>query len=182
MQVVFDVAVAGFVLLAAVLGAWKGLGWQMAAIVSPVAGLGLGIPLSARLAGFFGPHAPLNRLAALLVLYVAISLLVHLGALAYRKCLERWGLALWDRHMGAVAGAVKGFAMSLILTVAALSLWSGVRADVRDTRAGRLMALVVAAIRPALPEDVRQILRPYLIHLDRPAGDPGESTAAQPRS
>ena len=158
----FDLLVLGFVLLAAVLGAWKGFAWQMAHVLSAVAGIGLGWPLSVFLSPHLGLPAPIDRLAALGILYLALSLLVHLCALGFRKSLERRRLASWDHHVGFVAGAVKGFALSVVLMVAALATSVESAAAIRSSRMGRLMEETVVAIRPALPEAVRALVDPCL--------------------
>lgn len=172
MQVVFDVAVAGLVVLSAAWGAWKGFARQMAAVLSPLVGLGAGLPLSARLAPHFGAAAPLNRWIALLVLYLLLSFAVHLLAAVYRKLLDRCRLDGWDRHAGGVCGALLGFVFCLILTAAAASLSPRARDEVRGTRAGRVMGRVVTEVEPALPGDVRRALSPFLRGLLEPPDAP----------
>ncbi len=159
---VFDLLVLGLVLAAAVVGAWKGFAWQIAHVLSAVAGLGLGWPLSALLGPPLGIAAPLDRLAAFGILYLAISLVVHLCALGLRKSLERRRLASWDHHVGFVAGAMKGTALALLLTLAAMALSVESAAAVRSSRMGRLMGDVAVALRPALPAEVRAVVDPVL--------------------
>jgi membrane protein required for colicin V production len=165
---VYDLLVLALVLGASLLGAWKGLAWQMASVLSPVVGLGAGWPLSAWLAPRMGVPAPLDRWMALAILYVALSLAVHLLALAFRKGLERSRLDAWDHHVGFVAGALKGFLLAILLTAAVVASAPEAGEDVRSTRLGRVMGEVVAAIRPALPAGVREAVRPVLESLAPP--------------
>lgn len=158
----FDLLVLGVVLLAALLGAWKGFAWQMAHVLSAVVGLGLGWPLSEFLAPYVGLPAPIDRWTAVGILYVTISLLVHLCALGFRKFLERRRLASWDHHVGFVTGAVKGLALSLLLMVVALAGAGESAAAIRCSRMGRLLEETVAALRPALPAELRAVVDPVM--------------------
>lgn len=160
LQVLFDLLVAGFVLLVAALGARKGFAWQLAALFSPVAGVGIGWPLSAALAPSMGPQPPLDRWSAFGLLYLLISLAVHLLALGFRKGLQRCRLEPWDRHVGFVVGGVKGFGLALALTAGALTLFAERRGEVRSTRMGTLMGRVVDEMRPALPAALLPYLEP----------------------
>src|SRR5712671_6478336 len=105
----FDLVVVLVVLLASVFGAWKGLAWQLASIISLVVGFVVAIPFSGPMSPLFGAHPPLNRFVAVAVLYALVSLGVYVVALVYRAVIQKWKLDQWDRHLGAVMGAVKGF-------------------------------------------------------------------------
>ena len=78
------------------------------------------------------------------------------------ESLEKRRLASWDHHVGFVAGAVKGVALALLLTLAAMATSMDSAAVIRASRMGRLMEGAVVALRPALPEDVRTIVDPVL--------------------
>jgi uncharacterized membrane protein required for colicin V production len=165
---VFDALVVGFVLLAAGIGAWKGFAWQLGAFLAPVAGLAAGWPLSARLAPHLALRAPMDRWAAFALIYMLITLVVYLAALALRRSLERAQLGGWDRHLGFAAGALKGFALALLLTAGALSFSKELRAQIPATRAGGLMAQAVRTVRPALPRSASDLLGPWFELLDPP--------------
>jgi len=163
---VFDALVVGVVALAALVGAWKGFAWQLGATLAPVAGLAIGWPLSAGLAPHLGMRAPMDRWAAFGLLYMLITLLLYLAALALRRGLERAQLGGWDRHLGFATGALKGFALALFLTAGALSFSKELRAQIPATRAGGLMAQAVRTVRPALPRSANELLGPWFELLD----------------
>jgi uncharacterized membrane protein required for colicin V production len=165
--VIFDALVVGFVALAAGIGAWKGFAWQLGAILAPAAGIAAGWPLSAALAPQLSLRAPLDRWAAFGLLYVGISLLVFLAALGLRKLLERARLGAWDRHLGFAAGALKGVALAVALTLASLPFSADLRARIPETRSGGLMAEIVQALRPALPPAACELLDPWFRLLQR---------------
>jgi uncharacterized membrane protein required for colicin V production len=165
--VIFDALVVGFVALAAGIGAWKGFAWQLGAILAPAAGIAAGWPLSAALASQFPLRAPFSRWAAFGLLYVGITLLVSLAALALRKLLERAQLGAWDRHLGFAAGALKGFALSVVFTIAVLALSADLRAQIPETRTGGLMAQAARTLEPALPPAAIEFLAPWFRLLQR---------------
>jgi membrane protein required for colicin V production len=158
--VVFDTVVVGFVALIAGIGAWKGFAWQLGAVLAPVAGLLVAWPLSAGLAPHLSVRAPFDRWAAFALLYVLVTLVVFVAALGIRRMLERAQLGAWDRHLGFVLGAVKGFLLAIVLTAGALAVSGDLR--VRETRAGELMAQAVRAVRPALSASASDLLSPWL--------------------
>jgi uncharacterized membrane protein required for colicin V production len=164
----FDALVVGFVALAAGIGAWKGFAWQLGATLAPIAGLAAGWPLSAGLAPHLGLRAPMDRWAAFALLYMLITLLLYVAALALRRLLERAELGGWDRHLGFAAGALKGFALAVLLTAGALSFSKELRAQIPGTRAGGLMAQALRTVRPALPRSAAELLGPWFELLDPP--------------
>jgi membrane protein required for colicin V production len=165
--VIFDAVVLCFVALAAGIGAWKGFAWQLGAILAPVAGISAGWPLSAALAPHLSLRAPLDRWAALGLLYVGITLLVFLVALGLRKLLERAQLRAWDRHLGFAVGALKGFALAVAFTLAALAFSADLRARIPETRTGEFMAQALRTVRPVLPAAATDLLGPWFQLLQR---------------
>ena len=165
---IFDVVVVMTVLLASVFGAWKGLAWQAAGVLSLVAGFVVAIPLSGPFAPLFGATAPLNRFIAVAVLYALVSLGVYVAALCYRTTIQKWKLDHWDRHLGAVAGAIKGFLLGLVLTYFAVTLWAGLREPILTTRLGKVMAYAMSILHPIWPPGVHDIVHPYVHRLEEP--------------
>jgi uncharacterized membrane protein required for colicin V production len=90
---------------------------------------------------------------------MAVTLLVFLAALGLRRMIRRAQLREWDRHLGFLAGAAKGFALAVVLTLGALAFSSELRERVRGTRTGDLMAQAVRALRPVLPDALDPWLR-----------------------
>ena len=156
----FDLAVAVLILAAAVVGAWKGFAMQAAGVVSLAAGLTWGGPLAARLAPHLGLAAPLDRVAALALVYIGLSFLIFAAALGVRRALDRAGLLPWDRHLGAVSGALAGAVLVLALSCAALAVRRDLRADVLGTASGRAMGAAVEALRDVLPRALDPFLAP----------------------
>jgi membrane protein required for colicin V production len=168
-SVFFDIAVVGIVVLALLHGAWKGLAWQLAGIFSLIAGFGVGLPLSAPLAHFFGSSAPLNRFIAVAVVYALVSLGIYLAAFYYREAIQKWKLDNWDRHLGGLLGAIKGYLLCLVLTFFAITLFSGLRDPILSRPTGKLMAYTMHSVHPVWPAGFHSIIHSYIEHDEEPA-------------
>jgi membrane protein required for colicin V production len=164
----FDVIVLGIILLAILHGAWKGLAWQLAGIFSLLAGFVVAIPASAPMAHFFGSAAPLNRFIAVAVLYALVSLGIYMAAFYYREAIQKWKLDNWDRHLGGMLGAVKGYLFCLALTFFAVTLFSGLREPILTRPTGKLMAYTMHAVHPIWPNGFHAVIHSYIKHDTEP--------------
>jgi membrane protein required for colicin V production len=162
----------GTILLASLLGAWKGLAWQLAGIFSLILGFVVAIPGSAPIAHFFGQTAPLNRFIAAGILYAVVSLGIYLAAFYYREAIQKWKLDNWDRHLGGVLGAVKGYLLCLALTFFAITLFSGLRDPILTRPTGKLMAYTMHSIHPVWPAGFHGIIHSYIEHDVEPEEPP----------
>ena len=166
---IYDLAVVGIIVLSALLGAWKGLAWQLAGILSLLAGFVVALPFSAPLAPLFGSTAPLNRFIAVAVLYVLVSFGIYLAAYFYREAIQKWKLDNWDRHLGGVLGALKGFLLCLALTFFAITLFHPLRQPILTRPVGKLMAYTMHTIHPVWPSGFHSIIHSYIEHETEPA-------------
>jgi len=167
--VIFDLLVVIVILAGAALGVWKGFAWQLAAIVSLLAGWAVAIPLSKPLAPLFGSTAPFNRFVALAVAYFLVSLGVYVLALVHRKTIEACQMKEWDKHLGGVFGAIKGYLFALMLVFFSITLSGSLRDPVLKTRTGWLMARTMDVLHPVWPPELHDILHPYIHHINKPA-------------
>ena len=71
----YDLVMLGILAVAAVLGYFKGMVWQLAWIAGIVASTTVAIRFSGPLAGFFGQQPPWNRLLAMLALVSLVDVL-----------------------------------------------------------------------------------------------------------
>lgn len=165
---VFDILAAITILGSAWLGARRGLASQVAGLLSLAAGFLVGIPLSAFLAPYFGSRGPVNRLVALAVLYAIVSLTLYALAFRFHETIRKWKLEHWDRHWGALLGAVKGLFLAVTLTFFAVTLVGGLREPILGTPSGRLMGRLLRALHPVLPPEVHDVLHPHHHYLDDP--------------
>jgi membrane protein required for colicin V production len=178
--VIYDLLVVGVIVLSTLLGTWKGLAWQLAGILSLVLGFAVAIPFSAPLAHFFGSTPPINRFFAAAVLYALVSLGLYLGAFYYREVIQKWKLDNWDRHLGGVLGALKGFLLCLALTFFAITCFTGLRDPILSRPTGKLMAYTMHSVHPIWPAGFHDIIHSYIEH-DVEPDEPAPNTPAPPK-
>lgn len=164
------------VLTAIVFGVWKGLAWQVAGIASLVVGFVVATPLSGAVAPWFPGRPPLNRFIAMFAAYLLASLGIYVIALVYRKLLDRLQLSQWDRHMGGVMGAIKGWLLVVVGVLFSSTLSVRARDAVLPTPVGRLAAKTIDVLHPVFPPEVHEVVHPYVHHLDGP-----KPAATEPR-
>jgi membrane protein required for colicin V production len=153
-------------------GAWKGMAWQLASLGSLGASYLVALRFSNQLAPYLGEKAPLNRLAAMLVLYLGTSLAVWLAFRVVSSMIDRVKLTEFDRQVGALFGLAKGVLLCLVITFFAVSLSESAREQILHSRSGHYIAVLIDKADPLIPEDIHDVLRPYLHELDERL-DPG---------
>ena len=162
----YDGVMALIVLFATVHGFWKGATWQIAPIMSLVLGYMVAMPMSVTTAHYFG-DPPQNRVFALVTLYIGVSMVVYLLVRSFREGIEKAKLTEFDRHLGALLGALKGILLTLAVTVILLIYSSMARDLILKSESSSIAAKIINAVYPILPKAMHQILSPYLRQLDR---------------
>lgn len=163
---VYDGVMALIVFFTTIHGFWKGATWQIAPIMSLVLGYMVAMPMSVTTAHYFG-SPPQNRLFALVTIYIATSLVVYLLVRSFREGIEKAKLTEFDRHLGALLGALKGVLLTLSITVILLIYSSMAREIILKSESSTIAAKIINAVYPILPRAMNQLLRPYLQQLDR---------------
>ena len=142
----YDLVMLGILAVAAVLGYFKGMVWQLAWIAGIVASTTVAIRFSGPLAGFFGQQPPWNRLLAMLALYVATSLVVWLVFRVVSGAISAVHLSSFDHQLGLLLGLAKGVLLCIVVTFFAVTLAPGYRDQIVGSRSGRIVAeLIVRA-------------------------------------
>ncbi|WP_230968987.1 CvpA family protein [Nitrogeniibacter aestuarii] len=159
---IFDYAFLGLMAVLTVLGFWRGLisevlalvGWILAFIAARLFGTQAAVlfvewisePAFAYVAGF-------------VLVFIAVLLLVAICRYLLRALIRAVGLGFVDRGLGAVFGAIKGFAIACLLV--ALGGVSGVsRAPWWEAALfSPLLETAVVAAKPWLPPSVAERVR-----------------------
>lgn len=162
----YDYLMILIVVASAIHGAWRGVSWQIAPIASLILGYMFAVPLSQVTAHWFG-NPPTNRLIALAVMYIFVSLAVYLLVRSVRESMERLKLQEFDRHLGGLLGAVKGLLLTLAITLTLLSVSPQARDVILKSESKTVAAQLVHTIYPILPDDVHRVLDPYLAQLNQ---------------
>jgi membrane protein required for colicin V production len=179
---VYDFIMLGILVLCTVLGARKGMAWQVASLAALLASAGVAVQFSPVLAPYLSSEEPWNRFAAMLVLYVATSLAIWLVFHYLSEIISRVKLKEFDRQLGALFGAAKGVLLCLVVTFFAVTLSEPARQTVLHSRSGYYTALFIHRATPVLPQEVRAVLGKYIEELDQkldPAGHVGAGGVPQ---
>lgn len=138
--------------IAAWKGAAKGAVWQLAVLGSIVGCI--------LLAGEATPHIeqeipldqPLRHWVAVAAVYAGISLVVFLLARTIRGYLEKVKFVEYDKHWGAILGALKGFILVLAVTCLLLIMAPSTHAMIRESVTGTVTSKAIQHAAPMLPE------------------------------
>lgn len=158
---IYDGVMALIVVYTVIHGFWRGAAWQIAPIVSLVAGYMIAMPMSVTAAHWFG-QPPLNRLFALVTIYLLVSLTVYLFFRSFREGVEKAQLTEFDRHLGAILGGVKGVIVTLSATCILLIYVPPSRETILKSESSSIASKLISTIYPVLPHAMHVLLEPYL--------------------
>ncbi len=180
---IYDALMLLIVIVAILQGAWRGMTWQLAPIASLVLGYLVSYPMSITAAQYFG-KPPLNRLWAMIAIYLAVSLAVYMVVRSIRHSLEQVKLVEFDRHLGAILGGVKGVLFTVVLTVGLVSVSAQAREIILKSESSTISARLMNTISPILPKPVNDLVAPYVKtlndHLPEIADNPTYSLPIPP--
>lgn len=162
---VYDGVMAVIVLYTVIHGYFRGAAWQTAPIISLVLGYMIAMPMSITMAHYFGAP-PLNRLFALVTIYLLVSVTVYLMVRSFRNGIDKAKLTEIDRHLGAILGGVKGVLLTLVATCALLIYFPQMREVVLKSESSSVASKIISNIYPILPNAMHTLLDPYLKKLE----------------
>ena len=177
----YDIIMLAVLALSIVWGAMKGMAWQVASLSALVVSYFVALNFSDMLAPHLGGEPPLDKIAAMLVLYVVTSMVVWLSFRLVKGAIDRVKLKEFDRQIGALFGAAKGVLFCVVVTFFAVFLSEQARDAILTSRSGYYIAELIDRVDPLLPEEVHARLGPYLHQLDEQLdGAQGPDSAAEP--
>ncbi len=157
------------------LGVWKGMAWQLAALASVVVSAAVALKGCASLAPYFNVHDPRDRVLAMLVLYIVTAAAIWLLFRLVKRIIDRVELKEFDRQLGAIFGLLKGIVYCILITFFAVTLSGSARHVILTSRSGHFLARAIHKAKPVLPEDVHRLLGTYIDELDAKLHAPPES-------
>ncbi|MEX2285847.1 MAG: CvpA family protein [Planctomycetaceae bacterium] len=168
----YDMAMIGMLVFAVIRGAVKGFVWQLAAIAAIVLCFYCAGSLSLLLAPMIpNVEPPANRWVAMFLLYLAFSFLSFGAARVLRGWIEKAKFVEYDRHLGAIFGLVKGVTFCLVVTFFVVTLLPDLRETVVQSHSSYGAAVIVDRLHPVMPDNMHDVLEPYIHQLDRPGMD-----------
>lgn len=162
----YDIIMVAVLVGSTLFGFVKGMAWQLASLASLFLSYFVALNFSHLLAPHLGQQQSLNRIAAMLILYLATSLAIWLVFRVVAGMIDRVKLKEFDRQVGGLFGAAKGVLLCIVVTFFAVGLSEEVREHILFSRSGHYIAVFLDKADPVLPEELHEVLDPYLHKLD----------------
>lgn len=169
----YDLVMIGILAGAALIGYFKGFVWQLAWIAGIAVSTFAAVRFGGMAAPFFGQQAPWNRLAAMLAIYAASSVVVWLVFRLISGAISAVHLSSFDHQLGLLFGAAKGALLCIIVTFFAVTLAPGYRDQIVNSRSGRLVAELIVKADAVLPKDIHDIVDPFVKQFEQQMAAPG---------
>ncbi|MEK6238434.1 MAG: CvpA family protein [Planctomycetales bacterium] len=162
----YDVFMLIVLAAATIFGAWKGMAWQVASLSSLIVSYGAALRGSSLLAPHLGAEAPWNRFLAMFIIYLACSAAIWILFQYVSKFIERVKLQEFDRQVGAIIGFTKGAVICLAITFFTVTLSLDARQSILQSRSGHVAAVVMDRAHAVMPDELHNVLGPYIHQLD----------------
>ena len=159
----YDILMLAILVFAMWRGYRKGLVWQIAWIAS----IGISYFVAYRFRDQVAFHIlmddPWRTFVAMLVLYIASSLVIWFIFQNVKRVIESAKLKDFDQQLGAILGLVKGAALCVMITLFAVSLLQPHRTQyIVNSRSAGYVARVLDKSHTFLPHQLHQVVAPYL--------------------
>ncbi|MEY4735744.1 MAG: hypothetical protein RL302_63 [Pseudomonadota bacterium] len=158
---VLDWIFLGVLLLSMVIGAWRGLVYEVLSVLSWIAAFVLAQWFAPQAAGFLpmsGATEAMRYAAGFVLVFIAAIFMGGLVAFLTKKLIAAVGLRPADRLLGAAFGAVRGVIILLALTVVvgmtplkSGQLW-------QESMGAHVAAVVLTGLKPVLPQEFGKYL------------------------
>ena len=176
----YDLVMIGILAVAALLGYFKGMVWQIAWIAGIVASSFVAFRFSAQVAPWCGQQAPWNRYLAMLALYAGTSLAVWLVFRLISGFINAIHLSAFDHQLGLLLGAAKGALLCVVITFFAVTLAPSYRHQIVASRSGRFVAELIVRADTYLPKEIHDTVEPFVDEFERQFAQPGGGRAEIP--
>jgi membrane protein required for colicin V production len=163
----YDIFMIAVLLGSILFGAWKGLAWQLASIAALVVSYFVAFQFREPVSNLIKAEPPWNKVAAMAIVYVVCSLGIWIAFGFVRRFIDKVKLKDFDRHAGALVGAVNGVILCTVITLFAVTLLDDEKKHmVCCSHSGYYIAKGIDRVYPAMPPEAHDILGPYLERLD----------------
>jgi membrane protein required for colicin V production len=163
----YDLVMLGVLLAATAFGAWRGLAWQVASLAAIFASYVVAYRYREPVAAWIPVQAPWRVFVAMLLLYLATSLAIWVAFRVVSRWIDRVKLKDFDRQIGALLGFAKGVVLCVLITLFAVTLLGeSQRSAIVKSHSGYCIAVFLDRARGVMPNEIHDVLRPYLDVLD----------------
>ncbi len=157
-------AVLGF---SVIIGAVKGMAWQIAMVASIVISFFVAREFHPELAeALSGVDEPWNKFIAMASLYLLTSLGIWMLFAFCAKRIEKYEMKTFDRQTGALLGIVNGVLLCTILTMCAIAFGGeDMHNRIAESKTGPYVSRVLDIVEPIIPTELQDSLNDYLQQL-----------------
>ena len=161
----YDIIILVLLLGTVLFGYWKGLAWQIASVAAVVVSYFAAYRFRDQVAQYVQAEYPFNRIAAMLIIFVACSLIIWLAYAYVNRSLEKAELDGFNRQMGALVGAFLGILLCMVVTMFSVSLLGQSAHDaIHYSKFGPYVLRGISMVHAVVPEELSASLDP---HFDR---------------
>ncbi|MHB0955648.1 MAG: CvpA family protein [Pirellulaceae bacterium] len=169
----YDLVMLGVLLAATAVGAWKGLARQVASLAAIFASYFVAYQYREPVAAWIPIGAPWRVFLAMLWLYLGMSLIIWIAFRWVSRWIDRLKLKDFDRQIGALLGLVKGVILCMLITFFAVTLLGErLRTAIVNSHSGFYIALILNRAHRVMPDELHEMLQPYLEVLDERLAGP----------
>jgi membrane protein required for colicin V production len=160
-MVVLDWIFCAVLLVSVLLGAWRGLVYEVLSLLSWLVALVAARYFAQDMAQWLPMHGSSDGLRyaiGFVLVFVLVLLLGSLIAVVSKKLMTSVGLRPVDRALGALFGSLRGALLLLLVTVAVTATPLKSTAAWQESVAVRWAVSALKAIKPLLPRDLDKFL------------------------
>ncbi|MEM7455087.1 MAG: CvpA family protein [Planctomycetota bacterium] len=159
----YDILMLIIFIGAVMFGFWKGLAWQIASLSAIVVSYFVAINFRGQVAPMLGLEEPLDKFAAMLILFLGTSLVIWLIFGRIRATIKRMQLKSFDRQAGALVGALKGALLCMVVTMFSVTLLgSTARQYIIQSRSGHYIASAIDRATTVVPDELHAVIHPHI--------------------
>ncbi|MCA9218635.1 MAG: CvpA family protein [Planctomycetales bacterium] len=165
---IYDIMMLVVLLFCIIMGYRRGLAWQIASLAAIVVSYFVAINFRDVVAAKINADPPWNTFLAMLILYAGTSLSIWVLFQLIKGAIDKAKLKDFDQQLGAMLGAVKGAAMCIVVTFFGVTLLSPIQTEaIVNSRSGYFISKLLDEAKPIMPDELSQVLGPYLDKLDK---------------
>jgi membrane protein required for colicin V production len=163
----YDVIMLAVLTISVIIGAVKGMSWQIAMVASIVISFFVAREFHPALAeALSGVNDPWNKFIAMASLYLLTSLGIWMLFAFCAKQIDKYEMKTFDRQTGALLGIVNGVLLCTILTMCAIAFGGeNMHNRIAQSKSGPYVSRVLDIVEPIIPEDLQDSLNDYLQQL-----------------
>lgn len=163
-DIIMTVVLGGSILI----GAWKGMIWQISMVSSIVVSFFVAREFHGGLANAMSDIGePWNKYLAMGAIYILTSLAIWMFHSFLQKRLEKHDMKTFDHQTGGLMGVVNGALLCSVLTVTMIAFTDEEsHTTIAESKSGVYVNKMVMTIRKVIPEDIAEPVNEHFDRLD----------------